>query len=103
MASNPSLRWVALLLCMVPVTGFAFILWGASFFQRVHAMDTTEHGFWLGGAMEAGLVLVHRATGWVDDRYGLSKPRLPGSFAGYGCTVTFPFSLRFALSVPTYY
>ena len=42
MAGNTSLRWVALLLTMVPLTGFAFILWGASFFQRVHGMGKAE-------------------------------------------------------------
>src|SRR3546814_13316201 len=42
LASHPSLRWVALLLCMVPVTGFAFVLWGASLVQRHQAMGTTK-------------------------------------------------------------
>lgn len=96
-ASNASLRWVGLLLCMVPVTGFAFILWGASFFQRVHGMDKTETGFWLGGAMAAGLVIGNLVAGWVSDRYGQAKPGFNGWFAGIGLLISFPFGIGFAL------
>lgn len=98
MAGNTSLRWVALLLSMVPLTGFAFILWGASFFQRVHGLDKTETGFWLGGAMAAGLVLGNLVAGWVSDRFGKASPRFNGWFAGLGLLVSFPFGLGFALS-----
>lgn len=97
MASNPSLRWAGLLLGMVPVTGFAFILWGASFFQRVHGMDKTETGFWLGGAMAAGLVIGNLVAGWVSDRYGQAKPGFNGWFAGIGLLISFPFGIGFAL------
>lgn len=102
MAGNPSLRWVGLLLCMVPLTGFAFILWGASFFQRVHGMDKTETGFWLGGAMAAGLVIGNLVAGWVSDRYGKANPRFNGWFAGIGLLVSFPFGLYFAISDNAY-
>ena len=98
MGANPSLRWVALLLCMVPVTGFAFILWGASFFQRVHGMDKTQTGFWLGGAMAAGLVIGNLVAGWVSDRYGKANPRFNGWFAGIGLLVSFPFGFGFAVA-----
>ena len=101
-ASNASLRWVGLLLCMVPVTGFAFILWGASFFQRVHGMDKTETGFWLGGAMAAGLVIGNLVAGWVSDRYGQAKPGFNGWFAGIGLIISFPFGLGFALAENAY-
>ena len=102
MASNPSLRWVGLLLCMVPVTGFAFILWGASFFQRVHGMDKTQTGFWLGGAMAAGLVIGNLVAGWVSDRYGKANPRFNGWFAGIGLLISFPFGVGFALAADPY-
>lgn len=102
MASNPSLRWVGLLLCTVPVTGFAFILWGASFFQRVHEMDKTETGFWLGGAMAAGLVIGNLVAGWVSDRYGKANPRFNGWFAGLGLLISFPFGVGFALASDPY-
>jgi len=82
---------------MVPVTGFAFILWGASFFQRVHGMDKTETGFWLGGAMAAGLVIGNLVAGWVSDRYGQAKPGFNGWFAGIGLLISFPFGIGFAL------
>src|SRR3546814_8396639 len=91
MAANVSRRWVALLLSMVPVTGFAFILWGASFFQRVHGMDKTETGFWLGGAMAAGLVIGNLVAGWVSDRYGKANPGFNGWFVGIGLLISFPF------------
>jgi predicted MFS family arabinose efflux permease len=102
MASNPSLRWVALLLSMVPITGFAFILWGASFFQRVHGMSKTETGFWLGGATAAGLVIGNLLAGWVSDRFGKANPRFNGWFAGLGLLGAFPFALGFALSANPY-
>lgn len=98
MASSASLRWVGLLLCMVPLTGFAFILWGASFFQRVHGMDKTQTGFWLGGAMAAGLVIGNLVAGWISDRYGQANPRFNGWFAGIGLLLSFPFGVGFALS-----
>lgn len=100
--SSVSLRWVGLLLLMVPLTGFAFILWGASFFQRVHGMGKAETGFWLGGAMAAGLVIGNLLAGWVSDRYGKANPRFNGWFAGLGLLGAFPFGLAFALSPNPY-
>lgn len=102
MAANASLRWVGLMLCMVPLTGFAFILWGASFFQRVHGMSKAETGFWLGGAMAAGLVLGNLLAGWVSDRYGKADPRWNGWFAGLSLIATFPFALMFIYSPSPY-
>lgn len=102
MAGNTSLRWVGLLLSMVPLTGFAFILWGASFFQRVHGMGKAETGLWLGGAMAAGLVIGNLLAGWVSDRYGKANPRFNGWFAGLGLLGAFPFGLGFALSSNAY-
>lgn len=98
MWSNTSLRWVALLLTMVPITGFALIIWGASFFQRVHGMTKAETGFWLGGAMAAGLVIGNILAGWVGDKYGKANPGFNGWFAGLGLLVAFPFALVFALT-----
>lgn len=102
MIGNVSLRWVGLMLCMVPLTGFAFILWGASFFQRVHGMDKAQTGFWLGGAMALGLVIGNLLAGWVSDRYGKANPRFNGWFAGLGLIAAFPFALGFALSSNAY-
>ncbi len=99
---NVSLRWVGLLLCMVPLTGFAFILWGASFFQRVHGMCKAETSLWLGGAMAAGLVIGNLVAGWVGDRYGKADPRFNGWFAGLGLLASFPFGVGFALSSDAY-
>lgn len=101
-ASSTSLRWVGLMLSMVPLTGFAFILWGASFFQRVHGMTKAETGFWLGGAMAAGLVLGNLVAGWVADRFGKANPRFNGWFAGLGLLASFPFGLGFALASDPY-
>lgn len=102
MGSNVSLRWVGLMLCMVPLTGFALILWGASFFQRVHGMDKAETGFWLGGAMALGLVIGNLLAGWVSDRYGKANLLFNGWFAGLGLIGAFPFGLGFALSSNPY-
>lgn len=98
MAGNTSLRWVALLLTMVPITGFSLIIWGASFFQRVHGMSKAETGFWLGGAMAVGLVIGNLLAGWVGDKYGKANPGFNGWFAGLGLLVAFPFALIFALT-----
>jgi MFS family permease len=95
MAGNASLRWVGLLLMMVPVTGFAFIIWGASFFQRVHGMSKAETGFWLGTAMAVGLVVGNLVAGWVADKWGKDNPRFNGWFAGLGLIGAFPLALLF--------
>ncbi len=100
--SSTSLRWVALVLCTVPVTGFAFIIWGASFFQRVHGMDKSATGFWLGGAMAGGLIIGNLLAGWLGDRYGKAKPQFNGILAGAGLLIAFPFALLFALSENAY-
>jgi MFS family permease len=102
MASNASLRWVGLLLMMVPVTGFAFIIWGASFFQRVHGMSKAETGFWLGTAMAAGLVIGNLVAGWVADKWGKDNPRFNGWFAGLGLITSFPLALLFVYAPNPY-
>jgi MFS family permease len=102
MWSSTSLRWVGLLLTMVPITGFALIIWGASFFQRVHGMSKAETGFWLGGAMATGLVIGNFLAGWVGDRYGKANPSFNGWFAGIGLIVAFPFALAFAFTPNPY-
>jgi MFS family permease len=102
MAGNTSLRWVGLLLTMVPITGFSLIIWGASFFQRVHGMSKAETGFWLGGAMAVGLVIGNLLAGWVGDKYGKANPGFNGWFAGLGLFAAFPFALGFAFTGNAY-
>ncbi|MDM7957647.1 MFS transporter [Blastomonas sp.] len=102
MAANVSLRWVALALMTVPVTGFALIIWGASFFQRVHGMDKSETGYWLGGAMLGGLVIGNMLAGWLGDRYGTANPGFNGWLAGAGLLLAFPIALLFALGPNPY-
>lgn len=102
MAGNTSLRWVGLLLTMVPITGFALIIWGPSFFQRVHGMSKAETGFWLGGAMAAGLVIGNLLAGLVSDKYGKANPGFNGWFAGLGLLIAFPFALGFAFTPNAY-
>jgi len=102
MAANVSLRWVGLLLVMVPVTGFSLIIWGASFFQRVHGLSKAETGFWLGTAMAVGLVIGNLVAGWVADKWGKDNPRFNGWFAGMGLLVAFPLALLFVWSPNPY-
>lgn len=102
MFGNPSIRWAMLLMATVPITGFALILWGPSFFQRVHGMDKEEVGFWLGGAMLIGLVLGSLAAGWLGDRFGAANPRFQGWLAGAALLIAFPAALMFALSPNAY-
>lgn len=102
MAASTSLRWIGVVLTMVPLTGFSFILWGASFFQRVHGMQKAETGFWLGAAIATGLVMGNLVAGWVSDRFGHSNPRFNGWFAGLGLLGSFPFGLGFALASDPY-
>jgi predicted MFS family arabinose efflux permease len=102
MLGSTSLRWVAVVLTFVPITGFALIIWGASFFQRVHGMDKSQTGFWLGGAMAAGLVIGNLLAGWLGDRYGKARPQFNGILAGAGLLVAFPFALLFALGTNPY-
>lgn len=97
MFGSVSIRWAMLLLSSVPVTGFALILWGPSFLQRVHGMDKEQVGFWLGGAMLIGLVAGSMVSGWLGDRYGAANPRFNGWLAGLSLLAAFPAALMFAL------
>jgi len=98
MWTNISLRWIGVILTMVPITGFAFIIWGASFFRRVHNMSIAETGFWLGSAMGVGLVAGNIVAGLVTDKYGKNNPRFNGWFAGLGLLAAFPMALTFSLT-----
>jgi MFS family permease len=98
MLASRSLSWFALLLVTVPVTGFAFLTWSPSFFQRIHHFSVVETGFWLGGATAGGLVLGNFVAGWVTDKYGQDNLRFNGLIAGWGLLATFPFALGFVLA-----
>lgn len=98
MWTNISLRWIGVILTMVPITGFAFIIWGASFFRRVHSMSIAETGFWLGSAMAVGLVAGNIVAGLVTDKFGKNNPRFNGWFAGLGLLAAFPLALTFSLT-----
>lgn len=102
MAASTSLRWVGVMLTMVPITGFAFIIWGASFFQRVHGLTKAETGFWLGGAMAVGLVVGNIVAGLVGDKFGKDNPGFNGWFAGLGLLVAFPLALGFVWAPSPY-
>lgn len=96
--ASPSLRWVALMLLCVPITGFGFLMWSPSFFQRVHHLSIAETGAWLGGATLLGLVAGNLFAGWVGDRFGKGDPSFNGKFAAVGLVASFPFAVGFALS-----
>lgn len=100
-SSNRSLRWIALILATVPIPGFGLVLWGPSFFQRVHHMDKEQVGYLLGIAMLTGLVLGNLFAGWVGDRYGAKNPRFNGWLAASGLMAAFPFMLTFAFTTDT--
>lgn len=102
MMASASLRWVGLLLLTVPVAGFGFILWGASFFRRVHAMPVDEVGFWLGGAMGIGLIISNLTAGFVGDRFGTENPRFNSWLAAFGLFAAFPFAMGFCFAADPY-
>lgn len=102
MWASASLRWIGVILTMVPITGFAFIIWGASFFRRVHGMSQAETGFWMGSAMAIGLVGGNIVAGLVADKFGKNNPRFNGWFAGLGLLAAFPLALTFSLTANTY-
>jgi MFS family permease len=64
----------------------------------VHHLSKEQTGFWLGGAMLAGLVIGNLLAGVLGDRYGTANPRFNGWLAGIGLLVAFPFALLFALT-----
>lgn len=102
MAASVSLRWVGLLLLTVPLSGFAFILWGASFFRRVHNMPVEDVGFWLGTVMGIGLVFGNLLAGWVGDRFSSTNPRFNSYLAAFGLFAAFPFALLFCFAANPY-
>ncbi len=94
---SPSLRWVALTIVSVSMTGFPFIIWSSHFYQTVHHMTVKESGEALFIPITGGLVAGNLLAGWLGDRFGKGDPRFYGRLASAGLVAAFPFGLAVAL------
>lgn len=70
-----SFRHLALAAAMNAFAGYAFAIWGPTFFVRVHGMRTGELGTWLGCILGAGGAIGAIAGGVLADRFGVRDPR----------------------------
>ncbi len=85
---QPALRWLTLGACFQAFSGYAILFWGFAFYDRVHAMDPSAIGLWLGvWVMLAGCAGVS-IGGWLADRLGARSPawtmRMPAVVAVLG-------------------
>jgi predicted MFS family arabinose efflux permease len=92
-----SLRWVALTIIAVSMTGFPFLIWSGSFYQQVHGLSVHEAGNALFWPITGGLVIGNLLAGYLADRFGKGNLRFNGWIAAFGLVVAFPFGLAMAL------
>ncbi len=70
-----SFRHLALAAALISFGGYAFAIWGPTFFIRVHGMSTGQLGSWLGAVLGIGGIIGAAGGGMIADRVGARDAR----------------------------
>jgi MFS family permease len=93
-----ALRRLALGCAFVAFAGYGMATWMAPFLMRVHGMQASEVGLWLGlvsgGSSLAGVFLAGR----LSDRLSRRDPRWYGRIPAIGLVLSLPFAALFLLA-----
>jgi MFS family permease len=85
----------------VALCGYGALMWGPTFFRRVHGLSGTETGIVFGLATMTALVLGNMAAGLVADRAGDRDLRWYMRVAAIGPALGFPCGLVFVFAEET--
>ena len=98
LARIPTYRYVVIVAALVSLCGYGQLMWGPTFFRRVHEMSGTAAGMGFGLATMAALMLGNLTGGFVSDRAGRRDIRWYMRIAAIGPGLGFPCGLAFVFA-----
>jgi MFS family permease len=93
LGGSRSFRFLALAAMTCAFVNYGLQIWAASFFIRVHGMNSQEVGLKLGLASAVGLLIATIGSGAIADRLGKLDMRWYMRVPGFGMLLTLPFGL----------
>ncbi len=97
----PTYRHVVTTAAFVALCGYGQLMWGPTFFRRVHDMTGTEAGAGFGLATMAALMLGNLTAGFISDWAGKKDIRWYMRIAAIGPALGFPFGMLFVFASST--
>ena len=97
----PTYRHVVTIAAFVALCGYGQLMWGPTFFRRVHDMTGTEAGAGFGLATMAALMLGNLTAGFISDWAGQKDIRWYMRIAAIGPAIGFPFGMLFVFASST--
>lgn len=97
----PTYRYVILVASLGAFCGYGSLMWGPTFFRRVHDMTGTEAGLGFGVATMVGLFVGNIGAGIVADWAGRRDVRWYMGVAGIGPAIAFPCGVLYVLAPST--
>lgn len=97
----PTYRHVVTTAAFVALCGYGQLMWGPTFFRRVHDMTGTEAGAGFGLATMAALTLGNLTAGFISDWAGKKDIRWYMRIAAIGPALGFPFGMLFVFAPST--
>ncbi len=94
----PTYRYVVLVTAFVALCGYGQLMWGPTFFRRVHEMSGTAAGVGFGLATMAALMLGNISGGLISDWAGRRDIRWYMRIAATGPAIGFPCGLVFVFA-----
>jgi MFS family permease len=93
-----SFRHLALAAALISFGGYAFAVWGPTFFIRVHGMSTGQLGTWLGAILGTGGIIGAIGGGIVADRVGARDMRRQLYVPAAACLIQLPCAIAALIS-----
>ena len=88
-----SFRHLALAAALISFSGYAFAIWGPTFFIRVHGMGMGQLGTWLGAVLGSGGIIGAIGGGLIADRVGARDMRRQLYVPAGACLVQLPCAI----------
>lgn len=91
----PTFRCLAVVCTLVPICGYGLLMWGPTFFIRVHGLSGTEAGLGFGLATTVGGIVAALFGGFASDLMGKTDLRWYMRISAIGPLLSLPFALLF--------